>query len=557
MSPNLSFHLTMKTRFIVSLLALAANCSAAVTLHPLFSDRMVLQREMPVSVWGKADPGEKVQVRFAGQVVDATADADGKWRAQLAPMPASEESRELVVAGSNTVTLQDVVVGDVWLASGQSNMDSPLRSGSTASEVAEANDPLIRFFNVKKSVAAEPLPNPEGKWVVSSPAVAPNFSAIAYLFAKEIRKTQGVPVGIISSAWGGTPIVAWMPMDTLRQDPPVARAVSDWETAFAKYTAMKDRSELMEAYYRAMKDWETNVQAPHKEALKAHKSQVAAAKAEGRTPPPAPKLASPEPENPNPISMPSPSKRPQVPSIVYNAMIAPLAPLGLKGVIWYQGEADIARGPEYRLCLPRLIEGWRTIFNQPTLPFLIVQLPGYGENSALVATRGIPFLRSAQQAALSLPGTGMAVTADIGEAPEAHPDNKRHVASRLALAARETTYGEKVTGSSPYYDGHEVKDGVVVVRFKNAAGGLIISEPPWRPASAPAVPTDRLLGFCLKGATGDWVSADARIEGETVVVSSPAVKEPVAVAYGWTETPVLNLYSREGLPAAPFRTDEL
>lgn len=546
----------MKIRFVVSLLAMAANCSAAVSLHPLFSDRMVLQREMPVSVWGKADPGEKVQVRFVGQVVEATADADGKWRAQLAPMPPSAESCELVVAGSNTVTLRDVIVGDVWLASGQSNMDSPLRSGSTAPEVAEAKDPLIRFFNVKKAVAAESIEAPDGKWVVSSPSAAPDFSAIGYLFAKEIRKTQGVPVGIIRSAWGGTPIVAWMSMNTLRQDPPVARALREWDVAYAKYIATKDQPELMEPYYRDMKDWETNVQAAHKAALKAHKSEVAAAKAAGNPMPPAPLLARPEPDMPNPIAMPSSTKRPQVPSITYNAMIAPLAPYGMKGVLWYQGEGDTGRTEEYRVCLPRLIENWRSLFKQDRLAFLIVQLPGFGTNSSLVVQKGIPFLRSAQKAALSLPGTGMAVTADIGEAAEAHPDNKLHVASRLALAARETAYGEKVTGSSPYYDGHEVRDGAVVVRFKNAAGGLIISEPPWRPASAPAVPTDRLLGFCVKGATGDWVSADAHIEGETVVVSSPEVKEPAAVAYGWTETPVLNLYSREGLPAAPFRTNE-
>ena len=277
--PKFVFHLAMKTRFALFILALVANCSAAVTLHPLFSDHMVLQRDIAFPVWGKANPGEKIQLRFAGQVVDVTADAEGKWKAELAPMPASAESREMVVAGSNTLTLQDVVVGDVWLASGQSNMDSPLRSGSTATEVAEAKDSLIRFFNVKKAVAAEPLDAPHGKWLASSPAVALDFSAIGYLFAKEIRKTHGVPVGIIRSAWGGTPIVAWMSMDALRQDPPVARALREWDAAFAKYTATKDQPELMEPYYRDMKDWETNVQAPHKAALKAHKSEVAAAKA--------------------------------------------------------------------------------------------------------------------------------------------------------------------------------------------------------------------------------------------------------------------------------------
>lgn len=537
------------------LLTSAFLAHADVKLHPLFTDHMVLQRGNVAPVWGTATPGEKVAVEFGGQTLEATADADGRWMIEFKNLEASSDPRTLTAKASNTVTVNDVVVGDVFLAGGQSNMDSPLSSGTAAEALPTANDPLLRFFTVKKSVAAEPLASVEGQWLPTTPENAKGFSAIAYFFAKDVRENQNVPVGVIRSAWGGTPIKTWMSLDSLRKDPPVAATVKEWDDAFAKYQALKDQPEVMEAYYKDMKDWETNVEPAFKAAKKAHPEAVAAAKAANQPPPPAPTPSRPEPVMPNPIAMPSASKRPSVPTISYNAMIAPLAPYGLRGILWYQGEADGSRGPEYRILFPRLIEGWRADFRQPTLPFLFVQLPASGTDSAIVADKGMAVLRSAQASALSLPGTGMAVTLDIGEAKEAHPDNKVHVGQRLALTGRKVVYGEDIVASGPTYDSHEIRDGKAVVKFDNTGGGLIIGQAPWRAKSMPEVPTDKLVGFALAGADGKWSAAEAIIEGETIIVSSPTVPTPTAVAYGWADSPSVNLYNKENLPAAPFRTD--
>ncbi len=537
------------------LLTSAFLAHADVKLHPLFTDHMVLQRGNVAPVWGTATPGEKVAVEFGGQTLEATADADGRWMIEFKNLEASSDPRSLTVKAANTVTVNDVVVGDVFLAGGQSNMDSPLSSGTAAEALPTANDPLLRFFTVKKNVAAEPLTSVEGQWLPTTPENAKGFSAIAYFFAKDVRENQKVPVGVIRSAWGGTPIKTWMSLDSLRKDPPVAATVKEWDDAFAKYQALKDQPEVMEAYYKDMKDWETNVEPAFKAAKKAHPEAVAAAKAANQPPPPSPTPSRPEPVMPNPIAMPSASKRPSVPTISYNAMIAPLAPYGLRGILWYQGEADGSRGPEYRILFPRLIEGWRADFRQPTLPFLFVQLPASGTDSAIVADKGMAVLRSAQASVLSLPATGMAVTLDIGEAKEAHPDNKVHVGHRLALAGRKVVYGEDIVASGPIYSSHEIRDGKVVVKFANIGGGLIIGQAPWRAKSMPEVPTDKLVGFALAGADGKWSAAEAIIEGETIIVSSPTVPTPTAVAYGWADSPSVNLYNKENLPAAPFRTD--
>ncbi len=535
------------------LLALAPLARAEVTLNPLFSDHMVLQRGRAVPVWGVASPGEKVVVQFAGQTVEGVAGADGRWTVELAPLAASSESRVLTVKGANTATVSDVVVGDVWLASGQSNMDSPMSSGSAAEALPSADDPLLRFFSVTKSVSAEPLPGVQGQWEPSTPEAAKKFSAVAYFFAREIRKTQNVPVGIIRSSWGGTPIKTWMSLESLKKAPPVAKTLGEWESALAKYTATKDQPEIMATYYKEMKDWETNVEPGFKAAKKAHPAAVAAAKAAGQPAPPSPQPERPEPEMPNPIAMPPASKRPSVPTITYNAMIAPVAPFALKGVIWYQGEADVSRHAEYRDLFPRLIEGWRAAFAQPELPFVFVQLPPNGTDSEPVATQGLPFLRDAQASVLKMPATAMTVTIDIGDAADVHPDNKVHVGGRLALTAREKIYGEKVVASGPVYQSHEIKDGAVSIKFDHTGGGLVVGAAPWRAKNAPQVPTDRLVGFYVMGADKKWVEAEARIEGDTVIVSSPSVAAPVAVAYGWKASPAVNLYNKEGLPAAPFK----
>ncbi len=535
--------------------ALSAASRAELRLHPLFSDHAVLQRDVAVPVWGVAAPGERVTVTFAGQTVAATADAAGRWRVALAPLAASGESRELVARAADTVIVRDVLVGDVWLASGQSNMDSPLSSGSAADALPTATDPAIRFFKVTKTVSPEPLAEPRGKWEPSTPEAARSFSAVAYFFAREIRASQGVPVAVLNAAWGGTPIVTWMQLESLRREPPVARTLADWESALARHVAVKDRPELMEAYRVDMKDWETHVGPAHKAAVAAHAELAAAARAAGQPVPPAPKIARPEPVQPDPMAHPSASKRPNTPTISFNGMIAPLTPFALRGVLWYQGEADGSKAADYRVWFPRLIEGWRAAWDAPALPFLFVQLPGCYEDKEPVSSKGWAFLREAQAAALSLPATAMAVTSDIGDPKDVHPDNKIHVGQRLALAARASVYGEKVVGAGPRYAGHAVEGGAVRITFAETGGGLVVGRAPWVSKIARPLPTDRLAGFFVAGANRAWVEAEARIEGASVLVSAPGVENPVAVRYAWAAYPRANLANREGLPAAPFRTD--
>ena len=537
------------------LLILTALARAEVKLNPLFSDHMVLQRDGVVPVWGTASPGEKVTVEFAGQKVEATADENGAWRAELAPLKASPESRDLVVSEANTVTVKDVVVGDVWLAGGQSNMDSPLRSGSAAAAVPESADPLMRFFNVKKEISIEPQTGVTGKWEISSPETSPNFSAVAWFFAREIRQSQGVPIGVISAPWGGTPIKTWMGLDMFKLDPPLEKQLAEWNDALAKHEAVKDQPQLLQDYYRDMQDWEQNVQAPYKAAMKTYNADVAAARAAGQPAPEKPQLSRPEPVMPDPLARPAPSKRPSVPSHAYNAMIAPLIPYGIKGLIWYQGEADVSRADEYRQLFPRFISAYRALWGRGDFPVLFVQLPGNGkdEGNSIVSDKGIALLRDAQASVLSMPETGMAVTIDIGDAADVHPDNKIHVGRRLSLVAREKVYGESVSGTGPMYQSHEVKDGAVHVRFDNTGSGLVIGEAPWRVKGSAPLPTDKLVGFAICGADGKWVEADARIEGGVVILSNSSLPEPVGVAYGWSATPSANLYNSDNLPAAPFR----
>lgn len=528
---------------------------AAITPNTLFSDNAVLQRDTTVPIWGTASPGEAVKVTFAGQSAQTTADESGNWRVNLPPMPASSEPRDLVIAGSNTVTLKNLLVGDVWLASGQSNMGSPMSSGSAANSLPGATDPLLRFFTVTKAVSPEPLASVAEKWEPSSPEAAKNFSAVAYFFARDLRNVLGVPIGIIHSSWGGTPIATWMSLQSIQRAPPVPKLPDAWDQALAKHMSVKDTPELQQAYLTDMKDWETNVGPAYKAALSAYNELVTAAKAAGQPAPPPPQAARPEPEQPDPMAMPSASKRPSTPTISYNAMIAPLAPYAIRGVIWYQGEADGSRGADYRFCFPRLIQGWRELWKQGDFPFLFVQLPGcYADNNP-VANAGWPFLREAQFLTLTTPNTGMVVTSDIGDPKDVHPDNKVFVGERLALLARQLAYKEAVVGGGPLFAGSDVESGKIRIRFTQTGSGLTIGSAPWVAKGVSPLPTDKLLGFYIAGADKKWVEADAVIEGDTVVVSSGSVPEPVAVRYAWAAFPRANLSNKEGLPASPFRTD--
>jgi sialate O-acetylesterase len=268
-----------------------------------------------------------------------------------------------------------------------------------------------------------------------------------------------------------------------------------------------------------------------------------------------PQPAWPEPQNPDPMGMPSPSRRPQTPTVSYNGMIAPLAPFALRGVIWYQGEANGSAGLEYRELFPRLIQDWRAHWGAE-LPFLYVQLPCFGPDPTPVATSGWPWTREAQLMALREPRTNMAITIDVGDPGDVHPTDKRDVGHRLALLARRNVYAEKVVASGPLLKDFSVEGETIRVRFRETGSGLIIGQAPWRAKGVTALPSDQLVGFYVAGDNREWVEARATIDGDCVVVSSPAVKKPVAVRYGWANSPRCNLSNREGLPASPFRTDD-
>lgn len=545
-------------RFLFLFLALGVDglLRAEVALHQLFRDGVVLQREQAVTVWGTAAAGENVSVEFAGQSLDSVADAKGHWRVTLAPLAASSESRELVARASNTITVRDVVVGDVWLASGQSNMGWPLASGATAAALPTANDTLLRIYNVPHAVAAEPSAEVDGKWEPTTPANARTFSAVAYFVARELRRTQGVPIGVLHASWGGTPIQTWMSLESIRREPAIPRMVTSWDTAHARHLVVKDQPELMSAYYTDIKDWLEKVKPVHLAAIAAHDKAMSAARAAGQPTVPAPKPSRPEPVQPDPLAMPAKGKFPSTPGIAYNAMIAPLAPFALRGALWYQGESDGTRGAEYRDSFPRLIESWRELWHRPDLPFLFVQLPGCYKDGEKVSTKGWAFTREAQLLTLRLPQTGMAVTIDIGDPTDVHPQNKEHVAARLALLARRLAYGENIAASGPLYKSHAREGEAIRLRFTETADGLKIGESPWRAKGVAPAPTDRLVGFYIAGEEGKWVEANAAIEGDTLLVSAASVPAPVAVRYAWAAFPQANLANGAGLPASPFRTDE-
>jgi sialate O-acetylesterase len=555
-NPQKHPHYSMKSTLLILSLALAAlNGPALGAAKPmsLFTQGMVLQRETIVPVWGSASPGEQVSVEFAGQKKSTTADANGNWMVKLDPMPASASPATMTVsAGGSSTNISNVLVGDVFLAGGQSNMGSPLFAAHNAAEVLpQATDDKLRFFNVPKKTAAEPQTDVAGQWKPTDPTSARDFSAVAYFFAREIRKSADVPVGVVSAPWGGTPIETWMSLDSIKEPPTLTNVLSQWDKALVEYAKVKADPKLVADYESKLEQWKKEVYPAFSEAKKAYDADKAAGKPVGEKPKP----AWPEPDNPDPMGIPSPSKRPSTPSVSYNAMIAPLSPVALKGVLWYQGEANAGRGIEYRDLFPRMIVGWRKQWGVD-FPFLFVQLPMNGKDPVPVAKDGEPYLREAQFMTLSEPKTAMAITIDIGDPNNVHPADKIDVGKRLSLLARRDIYGEKIDASGPLYQGFKVEGDKVRISFKETAKGLKPGQAPWCAKGVEPLPTDKLVGFYIAGSDKNWVEADAVIDGNDVVVSSRTVTTPVAVRYGWAHSPRCNLYNSEDLPASPFRTDD-
>lgn len=533
---------------LLSLLLLPFVAHAEIKLPAVFADHLVLQREVAVPVWGWATAGEEVAVEFGGQKKTAKADAAGKWQVKLDPLAASAEPRDLKIGAR---VIKDVLVGEVWLASGQSNMGFPLSSSHNAEQaLAVAGDPLLRFFTVQNATAAEPQNDLRGRWDASAPDTAKSFSAVAYFFARELRAKLGVPVAILHSSWGGTPAQAWVSMAALREAPPFENYVKRYDDALVKHREVLAHPEMMEAYRKDLAQWQKEIAPAFNEATKAWN---AGPKTSAKPVP-----ARPEPANPDPMDIPSPSARPGTPSVIFNAKIAPLVGYAMRGALWYQGEANASGGLEYRTLLPRLIGDWRQRWGQGDFAFLVVQLASWDMDKNPAPLHQWPWLREAQAMTIkTVPNTALAVAIDVGNPNDVHPKGKEPVGQRLALAARKLANGEKsLVASGPVFRDVKTEGAKMRITFTETGTGLTIGQAPWRADGDAPWPTDRLVGFSIAGEDRTWHDAEAHIEGDNIMVSSPAVTKPVAVRYAWANSPRCNLYNREGLPAGPFRSDD-
>jgi sialate O-acetylesterase len=507
---TLSRHLTILT--LCSLTAAFSPAARAdIRLPSIIGDNMVLQGDDTVRIWGWADPNEEIAVNVSWRpsAWKIQAGDNGKWMFKMLA-PEAGGPYEMTLKGKNTITLKNILVGEVWIGSGQSNMQMAVRSAANAEqEIAAATYPKIRLFSVERKVAEKPQDNCTGKWVECSPETVGDFSAAAYYFGRELHKELNVPVGLIHTSWGGTPAESWASPSTLEDD-------ATFEPIVARY------KEALANYPKAKKEYD--------EKLEQWKKDVEKAKADGTKAPARPS----EPLGPN---------NPWAPAGLYNAMVAPLVPYAIRGAIWYQGESNAGRAYQYRELFPAMIRSWRKAWPQGDFPFLFVQLANYMQTKDEPGESAWAELREAQLMTLELPDTGMAVIIDIGEANDIHPKNKQDVGKRLALWALARIRDENMVYSGPLYKSMDRKDNKIILRFNHVGGGLVAKD------GGP------LKGFAIAGSDHKFVWADARIEGDTVVVSSDKVPEPTAVRYAWADNPVCNLYNKAGLPASPFRTD--
>jgi sialate O-acetylesterase len=632
---------------------LLANPACAKPLLPhLFSDHMVLQRDAEIPVWGWADPGEALTVTFAGVAKSVVAGADSHWRVVF-PALAAGGPFALEVRGMSTVVVRDILVGEVWIASGQSNMSYALGGAEGASaEIPQANDSNLRLFTVPKSVAVEPQPDTQpAAWEICTSDSAKKFSAVAYYFARDLRRALGVPVGVILTAWPGTLADHWTDPASLQQSPILQPIVARWNALPAvvkefaahprEFSLEFDDFELLPADPNANPlvvsnfddgssrtqsggswtyDWQEGPDTRFELVAPGRNGKGYAAKVHGlldgasdstwrssfnadgaafdassyagvrfwvrgngsyifRTLQPSIydwddystelQHASPEWKQVTvwfkDLKQAGWGVRQELtlsqlkgfsitcltdlgdtdipPSGLYNGMLAPLLSYRIRGAIWYQGEGNTFRAFQYRSLLPAMINGWRKAWGEGDFPFLIVQLPNQGY-SAEFADSWWAELREAQLlTAKSVPNVGVAVTIDVGDPNNLHPPRKQEVGARLALWALGTTYGKKIEYSGPLYTSMKAKGSEVQINFEHTGAAL-------------QVHGDHLLGFSIAGADKKFHRATARLDGNTVVATSPEVSEPVAVRYDWANSPEGNLYNDAGLPASPFRTDD-
>lgn len=628
---------------------------AQVRLPALVRDSMVLQRDTKLSIWGWAAKGEKVTVKFNGKSVKATTGADGKWSVQLPAMKAGGPYT-MAITGGNRITLKEILVGDVWFCSGQSNMVHQVKlhreKPDQQQDIANANYPMIRHFFIPTLTDLQgPCEDlPVGYWKAANPQDVLDFSAVAYYFAVDIYEKYKIPIGLINASVGGTPIEAWISEEGLKEFPNQVSTIQKLKdtgyvnsinrAAFAARTIPKPNDKgLLEptkwfdpayipkgwhtinipgywedqglrdlngvVWYRREIDvpaamtgrpakvylgrivdadflyvngvavGNTGYMYPQRryqlpaDLLKPGKNlfvvRVINNAGKGGFVPDKPYALMAgndtldlkgdwlfkvgevyDPATAGGSGGPAPISAQNQPAALYNAMVAPAIPYKVKGFLWYQGEANTGRAAEYGLLMPALINDWRRRWNEPKAPFLYVQLPGFMDRQYRPAESQWAALREAQLKSLSVPHTGMAVAIDLGEWNDIHPDNKKDVGRRLALAARKVAYGENdLVASGPLYASQGMEGNKIVISFTNTGSGLV------------AIDGEELSQFAIAGADKKFVWAKARIEGDKVVVWSDQVAQPLFVRYAWADNPEgANLYNREGLPASPFRTDQ-
>jgi sialate O-acetylesterase len=627
-------------------------CAEPVLPH-LFSDHMVIQRETEIRIWGRADPGEGISVSLRNETGQTTADADGRWKITLPAMRAGGPFT-LTVQGKKRIVFRDVMLGEVWVASGQSNMTYAL-SGATGGdkEISHATYPDIRFFTVPKKIAVAPQSDTlAAVWEVCSPDTAKNFSAVSYFFARDLHKELGVPIGIILSAWPGTAGEEWTDPDSLRHEPILKPIVERWDASAAdvksyaahptEFSIEFDDFEFLRAgndpqgplslsnfddgaaQIATGGNWSYDWQGAPDSVFElvtpgrggggfaarvrgtldgTSSSRMKASFKQGNSAFDASSFAgirfwvrgngSFQFETLQPtiqdwddystgtyqataewkqitiwfkdlkqagwgvyqpltlnaltgfaiINMTTAGDPMRPPSGLYEGMITPLEPYRIRGAIWYQGEGNTWRAYQYRTLLPALIAGWRGGWKEGDFPFLIVQLPNQGDSPELGDSIWAELREAQLLTAKTVANSGLAVTIDVGDAHNLHPPRKEEIGHRLAVWALGTTYGKKIVYSGPIYGSMRISGGEIHIHFLHTGAGLEARD-------------EALKGFSIAGTDRKFHWANARIEGESVVVSSPDVMSPVAVRYAWAGSPECNLYNKEGLPASPFRTDD-
>lgn len=480
------------------------HAQANVKPHALCSEGMVLQQKSEVKIWGTANAGEAVTVTFRDQQAGTRTGKQGRWSVIIKTGDAGGPF-EMTIAGNNTITYKNVLVGEVWVCSGQSNMEWSV-GGCDKSDKDYAfgapHNPMLRMFQVKRSPSPWPLTDTAGSWVESDPKVIGGWTAAGYFFGRDLQEKLKVPVGLIQSAWGGTRAEAWTSPQALMNSPEYKAEFHSWQNQLAI--------------------------TPDEKAM-----------------------------------------HPNAPAVLYNGMIYPILNYRIQGAIWYQGESNAGKAYAYRTLFPMMIQDWRQKWNQPDFPFYFVQLAPFTSLHKMPGPSAWAELREAQLMTLKLPNTGMAVITDYGNEHDIHPTPKRPVGERLALLARAKTYGEKVEYSGPQYQAMKIEGNKAILTFDHVDGGLVAHEmvptdertdnagnthAAWRVKSGSE--GAQLLGFTIAGKDQVFHPAKAEISGKHVIVSSDAVPEPVAVRYGWADHPLCNLFNRAGLPASPFRTDD-